>query len=526
MAYNGNKPADDELVADVPGVIRENQRALKDDRIVDAGLLQGHDSVYFATSGHTHTELHGHTNKTLLDSVTNAGSGTLFLANNGSYLSPALPVQYDVNAKLAGCVGDGVTNDHTALYNIFANASNKTIYFPAGTYLDAYAYGIEITKLKNARFYFHPAAKLTFSNLGNGRSGIRIYGGDYLKNVMLTVTAPLGQSYITVNTITGYAIGDYVVSSYTWAQGIYKILNIVGYNVYLDRSLPIAIPDNTVLSIYLNAEISENIEFISPRIDVNMAGTSNTSYACINVVQCDGLTVADADFDVYEMQTCGLYVKGCKNVSVPRYSFTLPAEMDTNAAPYGLYIRESHGVTVDDGYYGNCSCPIKLVYCQNYQVTGNNISGEITTNLLGIDGLLLQYCVKGSVVANTVMGMRGSSIFSEYSYLTTIEDNIINYGGADHNQKAIKIVGSAEVGKGVVVAGNIVDECMGYGIHATGQGHIIKENCIRRTGDSGIYCTASYSIVVGNIARETNYYSAGNPIVNNGTGSITDHNIT
>lgn len=41
MAYNAAKPADDEFIADAPAAIRENQRALRDDRIVDAGTLQG-----------------------------------------------------------------------------------------------------------------------------------------------------------------------------------------------------------------------------------------------------------------------------------------------------------------------------------------------------------------------------------------------------------------------------------------------------------------------------------------------------
>ncbi|QTX33857.1 hypothetical protein KAR29_04730 [Aminithiophilus ramosus] len=41
MAFNANKPADTEFIADGPGVVRENQRALKEDRIVDAGKLRG-----------------------------------------------------------------------------------------------------------------------------------------------------------------------------------------------------------------------------------------------------------------------------------------------------------------------------------------------------------------------------------------------------------------------------------------------------------------------------------------------------
>jgi hypothetical protein len=41
MAYDQLRPADNEFLSDSPAIIRENNRALKDDRIVDAGKLEG-----------------------------------------------------------------------------------------------------------------------------------------------------------------------------------------------------------------------------------------------------------------------------------------------------------------------------------------------------------------------------------------------------------------------------------------------------------------------------------------------------
>lgn len=105
MAYNQLLPADNEFISDGPALIRENQRALKDDRIVDAGklngltqgnasgniainngtlctnlnadLLDGQHSSYFATATHTHavvtTSANGlmsNTDKTKLDGIT------------------------------------------------------------------------------------------------------------------------------------------------------------------------------------------------------------------------------------------------------------------------------------------------------------------------------------------------------------------------------------------------------------------------------------------------------------------------
>lgn len=82
MAYNANLPADNGFIADGPGELRENFRALKEDTIVNAGKLKGlepghasgnipvsdgtlnsglnadqldgHDSAYFSADGHVH----------------------------------------------------------------------------------------------------------------------------------------------------------------------------------------------------------------------------------------------------------------------------------------------------------------------------------------------------------------------------------------------------------------------------------------------------------------------------------------
>lgn len=83
MAYNANLPDDNGFIADAPGELRENFRALKEDKIVDAGKLKGlepghasgnipvsdgtlnsglnadrldgHDSAYFSAAGHVHS---------------------------------------------------------------------------------------------------------------------------------------------------------------------------------------------------------------------------------------------------------------------------------------------------------------------------------------------------------------------------------------------------------------------------------------------------------------------------------------
>lgn len=82
MAYNANLPDDNGFIADGPGELRENFRALKEDTIVNAGKLKGlepghasgnipvsdgtlnsglnadqldgHDSAYFSADGHVH----------------------------------------------------------------------------------------------------------------------------------------------------------------------------------------------------------------------------------------------------------------------------------------------------------------------------------------------------------------------------------------------------------------------------------------------------------------------------------------
>jgi len=87
-AYNAEKPADNEYVADVPALVRENFRAIKDDAIVNAGTVAGL-SVGNASGNipHSNGTLNTNLNSDLLDgyhaSAFNA-SDALLLRLDGS----------------------------------------------------------------------------------------------------------------------------------------------------------------------------------------------------------------------------------------------------------------------------------------------------------------------------------------------------------------------------------------------------------------------------------------------------------
>lgn len=140
MAYNENFPADDSYLSDFPAGDREQNRALKDDQIVNAGklqgltagnkngqipinngtenanlnaaLLNGKASSYFATSNHTHT--------------------TATQSSNG-YMSNADKKKLDGIASGAEVNQNAFANVKVGTTTIQADAKQDTLTLAAGT---------------------------------------------------------------------------------------------------------------------------------------------------------------------------------------------------------------------------------------------------------------------------------------------------------------------------------------------------------------------------------------------------------
>ena len=108
MAYDETRPTDTEYIADGPGVIRENQRALKDDKIVNAGKLQ--DKVPGNASG----------NIPLNNGVLNVGLNSEKVG--GKLVSELAPAQHGHSVATTSSDGFMSNSDKVKLNGIAAGA--------------------------------------------------------------------------------------------------------------------------------------------------------------------------------------------------------------------------------------------------------------------------------------------------------------------------------------------------------------------------------------------------------------------
>jgi len=290
LAFDNTRPKNDDIIADSAILIRDNFDALKDDQLIDAGLLDG---ATLATADHTHIDNHNHANKVMLDTLVSNGDGSLFLADNGVYQEPPEGIVeewYDVNAKLAGCVGDGVTNDSAAISAILNAGSNKTIYFPAGTYKVFET--VVVSGLKNCRIICHLDAVFTTaaaSYIFQFQPSSEFYCG--------TGTGHLGDKYITLSSFF-LAVGDLICFAKDRA---YKILKISSSKVYVDRILEDG--GSSPVPVYEQLNYCENIEiigltstrdkYIEFNSSVNISITSASSI-CMNFYKCTQIKVRDS----------------------------------------------------------------------------------------------------------------------------------------------------------------------------------------------------------------------------------------
>lgn len=179
-----------------------------------------------------------------------------------------------VNVKTCcGAVGNGVTDDYSAVTNAIGTAANYSIiYFPAGEYY--LSKPIKVGPWGSLPSYLDKQVwikgdgptqtKLYMHGTGSLEMGIYIRGGNYGSDLMVTSGATKGSRLLSLSATTGLAVGDIVMVGQTndtsyirgdvdrnanpsddWnpTNGVNQyfhaaITNISGLNVTLDRELP------------------------------------------------------------------------------------------------------------------------------------------------------------------------------------------------------------------------------------------------------------------------------------------------
>lgn len=271
-----------------------------------------------------------------------------------------------VNVKDYGALGDGVTDDATAVALAAANASGKTLYFPPATY----KLGAEITLLANTVVMGYGATLTTTavrrrSFLTTAAAGVRIFGLKFT----------LGQS-----TLATYAEADYVAAVYT--NGQYQT------GIFLNGASDVLIQDCQFTDLYVFAvhayQVTGQLDLIGNRFaspaqlhrsittHVYITGSSAQIRAVRNAF--DNTVPSSADYGVpaiYDSQSGGF-----GSLTVDQCYFSYCGR--STGGGHQLGVVSSYGdvtnIVVRDCVLVNClEIGVRLTAAWNVEVANNHI---------------------------------------------------------------------------------------------------------------------------------------------------------
>jgi len=175
-----------------------------------------------------------------------------------------IPDPVDIaNVKNFGAVGDGVTDDHTAIMNtVYSFGGNRgVVFFPTGDYLISSV--IDLPDSVILRGVHSDSSKLIFNMNGNALSCIDVSKAQSDSYISVLSGYNKGSDRIVVSDVSQFSPGDFAnirqengswdTNPASWAEyavgQIFKIINIVGDTLFLENLLRI---DNDSL---LNPEV-------------------------------------------------------------------------------------------------------------------------------------------------------------------------------------------------------------------------------------------------------------------------------
>lgn len=435
---------------------------------------------------------------------------------------------YDLDVKLDYLAsGNGVTDDTTAVSNALNAASNKTLYFPAGTYRIGNANGITLSAIENAKIIFHPNAKLLFDALAGTAAGINVTPSPTTNAKTVSITVNAGASTLTINSATGVSVGDYLEIDTQGTGGLYRILGIATNTLTLDRRIFKSITNGTVVYHLPATSIAKNLEFYNLNCDYVKTGTGNTAAALIKFFYTDGVLLSGTTLANSEIPSSLINLYYCKKIKIENLVVNIPGTVDANSTSIVLSATRSNDVKIDWISCTNVVDGVSFTDCSDFKISGGVFHGQTSsTNDGSTNGMIfLSNCTRG-IVENCMIDYHyrtGIRLATCYSGII-IKNNVIENIGYDPGyEEAIDVVGSNANGEGVIIDGNQILNCnVQVGIRvSSGVGTRVINNSISGlTGTVAINAGGStYTLCAGNM------YDNGDTVSNGNTGSVSSNNI-
>ena len=289
MAYNENFPADDSYLSDFPAGDREQNRALKDDQIVNAGKLQG------LTAGNKNGQIpinNGTENANLNAALLNGKASSYFATSNhnhntatqssNGYMSNADKKKLDGIASGAEVNQNAFANVKVGTTTIQADAKQDTLELAAGTNIslvgdannDKVTIGVT-GKVASASKADNATNATNATKATQDKNGLQI-DTNYLKLSGGTMNGTLNTSKAT-NTYLAGNQGQAIINS-TASNGAYTMLAKMNstngkftHGVYQGGYL-LQYTNNTTISAGTNA-VTKSVTLLDEKGNTNFPGT-------------------------------------------------------------------------------------------------------------------------------------------------------------------------------------------------------------------------------------------------------------
>ena len=451
-----------------------------------------------------------------------------------------------VHFKDFGAVGNGTTNDVTAVLAAFNAADGKVLDGGGLTYKcnSMIAPTSQNITVQNATFDFSGVTV-------TGADGYIQFLGSSLDGTIISADVNVGDNTFTVASTTGLTTKD------SWHileddQVIYSGESLtLGQYVFVkevDESSKLVTLHNDVLYKFLNASnaklvpvtMKTNITFRDVIIKgANPAGvTTDNNHCGIKFQKCENVTIDNCTFE--DIHRIGVIFDACVNVKVSNSTCKHATKTGTeygfgvHNGCYGVNITNCYGqdlrhfVTIGDNEGINLFVNVTnchITGCRDAGIdshaagdfvnfSGNTIEGS-SFDSGQLDGIIFQG-FNAIINDNIIVGMRRQAIFAQQNNnlaaasggtgSCVINGNqIINHGGASTSEAGIYVLNDQNVLgtiKGVVIANNIIEGDSDIGIYVFANGGAISNVSI--TGNS-IGSHKVYGIMVrpGTDANET-----------------------
>ncbi len=334
-----------------------------------------------------------------------------------------------ISVKDFGAVGDGVTNDTTAITNAFAAANGKALYFPAGTYLTG---TIALTSTYNNVFVYGDGAGSVLKLVGASTTPIL--------SLRRCANISFAQLKFDGNSAAQASSNTYCVYLFDGATNI-KFNDVWFFNSY---------DDNVFLSAFTGWLPVNNVSFTDCRFQTNLApNNSNVQLWNTEDIKFQGCYFTDWTYDAIAINYFSPAVNGGLIVDSCYFQ-------NTNSDLFAI------DAVANCGAGGTNELRIKNVVISNNVFDANN---KTTLGASGISGWMDYVSITGNTWRRSGSGTWRQGIEAIGNYWT-ISSNVLDDGrivlGADS---------VASSGKNYVVTNNSVRVNNGSQMYAIQAGY-------------------------------------------------------